>query len=447
MIFQPELETMARRQLRTLQLERLTEVVRYSYERVPLYRKRFDEAGVRPGDIVELSALEQLPFTRKSDLRDAYPFEMFAVPMDEVVRIHASTGTTGQATVVGYTRADLDLFTSVCARALAAAGARPGMVLHNAYGYGLFTGGLGFHYGGERLGLAVVPMSGGGTARQVDLMLDFKPSVLACTPSYAMTISEELRRRGVEPDAVPLRFAVLGAEPWTESMRAEIDRSLGVRSTNCYGLSEIIGPGVASECSEERRGSHIAEDHFLAEIVDPDTGVVLPEGELGVLVVTTLTKQALPLVRYWTGDVSSLSSEPCRCGRTFVRMAPVRGRTDDMLIVRGVNVYPTQIEAVLGQVGELTPNYRLTVSRPGALDEMRVEVELNQDFFEQVAGGSLTEEKGAAHDLMRSVCDRAGEAIKSAVGLSVTVQLVEPGAVPRSQGGKVSRVIDERQLV
>ncbi len=446
MILDPQLESMERSDLRRLQAERLVEISRYCYERVPHYRHYFEAAGVKPDEISEPSRLAGLPFTRKADLRDSYPFGMFAVPMESVVRIHASTGTTGQPTVVGYTRADLDVFATLCARTLAAAGARPGMVLHNAYGYGLFTGGLGFHYGGERLGLAVVPMSGGGTSRQIDLMLDFKASVLACTPSYALTLGEELRRRGLEPDAVPLRLAVLGAEPWTESMRAEIDQTLGVRSTNCYGLSEIIGPGVACECSDERSGSHIAEDHFLAEIVEPETGAVLPEGEIGVLVVTTLTKQALPLLRYWTGDVTSLSSEPCSCGRTFVRMSPVRGRTDDMLIVRGVNVYPTQIEAVLGQLSELTPNYRLVVSRPRTLDELRVEVEVSEDFFQAVAADMLSDEIVEADHLLRSLRDRTAQAIKTVVGVSVGVQLLEPGAAPRSTGGKVSRVVDERRL-
>ncbi len=446
MTLQPDLESMPRPQLRELQADRLAELVRYAYERVPLYRERLGSLHLKPDDISDPADLPKLPFTRKSDLRDTYPFGMFAVGLGAVVRIHASTGTTGRPTVVGYTRHDIEVFATVCARALAAAGAGPGMILHNAYGYGLFTGGLGFHYGGERLGLAVLPVSGGGTTRQVDLMLDFKPEVLACTPSYALTLGEELRRRGVAPEDVPLRFAVLGAEPWTEAMRAQIDRLLGVRSTNCYGLSEIIGPGVAAECSAERHGSHIAEDHFLAEIVDPDTGVPLPEGKSGVLVVTTLTKEALPLVRYWTGDVTSLTTELCSCGCTFARMGPVRGRTDDMLIVRGVNVYPTQIEAVLGGFSELTPNYRILVSRSGTLDEVRVEVEVDQAFFCTVTGDLLTEEVVEADHLLRAVRDRTAQAIKSAVGVTARVRLLEPGAVPRSEGGKIARVVDERRL-
>ena len=447
MILQPEFESLPQHQLRALQAERISEVVRYAYERVSLYHERFDELGLKPDGITGPDDLTRLPFTRKSDLRDHYPFGMFAVPMSEVVRIHASTGTTGQPTVVGYTRHDLELFATVCARTLAAAGAKPGMILHNAYGYGLFTGGLGFHHGGERLGLAVLPISGGGTARQVDLMLDFRPEVLACTPSYALTLAEELVRRGVSPEDGPIRFAILGAEPWTESMRTEIDRLLGARSTNVYGLSEIVGPGVAFECTEERAGSHINEDHFLAEVVDPQSGAVLPEGRPGVLVVTTLTKQALPLLRYWTGDVTSLSREPCACGRTSARMAPLRGRTDDMLIVRGVNVYPTQIEAVLGSFAELTPNYRLVVSRPSHLDELRVEVELSTAFFCEVATEMLSEEVVDADHALRSVRDRLSRAVKTTVGVSAKVRLLEPGAAPRSEGGKLVRVVDERRLV
>jgi phenylacetate-CoA ligase len=446
MILQPELESLGRDRLRALQADRLREVVRFAYERVPLYRRRFDEMSLKPDDLSELDDLARLPFTRKSDLRETYPFGMFAVPLSEIVRIHASTGTTGHPTVVGYTRHDLEVFAAVCARALAGAGARPGMILHNAYGYGLFTGGLGFHAGGERLGLAVLPVSGGSTVRQVELMLDFRPEVLACTPSYALTLAEELARRGVPPEQVPVRFAVLGAEPWTETMRKEIDRLLGARSTNCYGLSEIVGPGVAFECAERRCGSHVAEDHFLAEIVDPDTGAVLPEGEPGVLVITTLTKEALPLLRYWTGDVTSLQSEPCPCGRTSARMAPVQGRTDDMLIVRGVNVYPSQIEAVLGAFAELTPNYRLVITRPGTLDEMRVEVELSERLFRSVACELPSEEELESHQALRGLRDELCLAVKSALGVSSKVRLLAPGMVPRSEGGKARRVVDERRL-
>lgn len=446
MLFEPEIETLPRRRLRELQSERLLEVSRYLYDRVELYRRRFDEADVKPDEIRSPDDLPRLPFTRKSDLRDTYPFGMFAVPMEEVVRMHASSGTTGHPTVVGYTRQDIDLFASVCARALASAGARPGMILHNAYGYGLFTGGLGLHYGGELLGLAVLPISAGGTERQVDLILDFQPKILCCTPSYALTLGLEMRRRGVDPGEVPLQRAVLGAEPWTEAMRSQIDESLGVLSTNCYGLSEIIGPGVAAECVEARQGSHLAEDHFLPEIVDPETGEVLPEGAEGVLVLTTLTKKALPLIRYWTGDVTSLTTDQCSCGRTLARMAPVKGRTDDMLIVRGVNVYPTQIEAVFGRFAELAPHYRLVLSRPVTLDELSVEVELSESFFHTITSDILTEEVVEADHLLRSLRGRLKLVIKQSVGVTAQVQLLAPGGAPRSEGGKVTRVVDRRQL-
>jgi phenylacetate-CoA ligase len=334
-IFEPESETLPREQLEALQIERLRSLLAYVKERVPLYRERL--VGVEPGDIASLDDLRRLPFTRKDDLRETYPFGMLAVPKEELVRIHASSGTTGKLTVVGYTAADLDLFARVNARSLAMAGAEPGMVLHNAYGYGLFTGGLGLHSGGERLGMAVVPVSGGMTERQLMLITDFRPEVIACTPSYALTLAQGFRERGVAPEEVSLRYALVGAEPWTEAMRQEIDAGLGVRSTNIFGLSEVIGPGVSNECVEVRSGSHVNEDHFLPEVVDPETGQPLPEGEEGVLVFTTLTKKALPLVRYWTGDITSLSSEPCACGRTLVRMGLIKGRADDMLIIRGVN--------------------------------------------------------------------------------------------------------------
>ena len=303
MIHDPAPETLPRAQLRELQRERLRTLAAYVYERVGLYRERFDEAGVQPDQIRSLDDLRRLPFTRKRDLRDHYPFGLFAVPREEVVRIHGSSGTTGKPTVVGYTRADVELFAEVNARSLAMLGAEPGMMLHNALGYGLFTGGLGYHYGAERLGMTVVPASGGMTERQLMLITDFRPEVIACTPSYALTLAQAFEKRGIGPDEISLRYAAVGAEPWTESMRAEIDRGLGVRTSNTYGLSEVIGPGVSGECIEERNGSHIHEDHFLPEVVDPESGEQLPEGELGVLVFTTLTKQALPLIRYWTGDL------------------------------------------------------------------------------------------------------------------------------------------------
>jgi phenylacetate-CoA ligase len=405
-MFEPELETMPRPALEELQLGRLSALV--------------------GRDLGSLEEIRTLSFTRKDDLRDAYPLGLLGVPRDQVRRLHASSGTTGKPTVVPYTRSDLDLFATVVARCLAAAGAEPGMTLHNAYGYGLFTGGLGFHDGAERLGLAVVPASGGMTERQLTLISDLRPEILACTPSYALTLAQAFAERGVSPGEISLRIAMLGAEPWTEAMRREIDARLGVRAVNVYGLSEIVGPGVAGECAEERAGLHVNEDHFLPEIVDPDSGEPVEDGELGVLVLTTLTKEALPLVRYWTGDITSLYRRPCRCGRTFVRMSAPAGRTDDMLIVRGVNVYPSQVEAILLELPELTPNYRIVVDRAGTLDAATVEIEAAE------AGVELRE--------------RAERLLLETIGCSIAVELKAPGTLPKSEGGKLPRVEDRRLL-
>ncbi len=440
MIFEPDLETLPRERLRELQAERLRALVARVKERVPLYRDRL--AAVEPEQIRSVDDVRRLPFTHKDDLRDAYPFGMLAVPRAELVRVHASSGTTGKLTVVGYTPADVDLFARVNARSLAMAGAEPGMMLHNAYGYGLFTGGLGLHAGGERLGMTVVPVSGGLTDRQRTLIEDFRPDVIACTPSYALTLAEAFREHGVTPEEISLRFALLGAEPWTEAMRVEVDAGLGVSSTNIYGLSEVIGPGVSNECVEERAGSHVNEDEFLPEIVDPETGEPLGAGEEGVLVITTLTKEALPLVRYWTGDITSLDEGPCSCGRTLVRMALIRGRSDDMLIVRGVNVYPTQVEAALLAIAELTPSYRIVVTRAGTLDEAEVEVEVSESFLREVGTDSLSGELAHVRDLQA----RTEHVLREAIGCSFRVSLRAPGTVPRSEGGKLQRVVDRRDL-
>jgi len=434
-IFEPEFESMPRGDLDALQLGRLQRLVAYLRERVPLYRERLD--GIP--EIRSLEDLHSLPFTYKADLRDTYPFGLFAVPREECVRLHASSGTTGKPIVVAYTRDDVDLFARVNARVLAMAGGEPGMTLHNAYGYGLFTGGLGLHYGGERLGMTVVPVSGGMTERQLGLIEDLRPDVITCTPSYALTLAQGFAERGVKPDEISLRFACVGAEPWTERMRAEIDAGLGIRATNIYGLSEIIGPGVSNECVEARQGSHVNEDHFLPEIVDPESGEPLPGGEQGVLVFTTLTKQALPLLRYWTGDITSLDREPCRCGRTLARMALIAGRTDDMLIVRGVNVYPTQVESVLLQVPELTPHYCLVVTRERTLDEVEVQVEVSESYFGSTAGGLDS-------DAVRPLEDRVEKLIRETIGTSMRVTLLAPGDGPRSEGGKLARVDDRRTL-
>jgi phenylacetate-CoA ligase len=445
MIFQPELETLSRERLEKLQDERLRFVVGYVYERVPFYRQRLDEAGVDPKAFGGLKDLHKLPFTRKDHLRENYPFGLFAVPREEVARIHASSGTTGKPTVVGYTKKDLQVFAEVVARSLAAAGARPGMMLHNAYGYGLFTGGLGLHGGAEALGMTVVPVSGGMTERQVMLIQDFRPEVISCTPSYAQTLAEAFRKRGVSPEALSLEYAVLGAEPWTEAIRKQVDEGLGVRSTNIYGLSEIIGPGVANECVEERQGSHIWEDHFLPEVVDPDTGEPLPEGKVGVLVLTNLTKEAMPLLRYWTGDLTFLTYEPCACGRTHVRMGPILGRTDDMLIIRGVNVYPTQVEAVLLGIPEVVPYYQIVVRREGTLDEAELKVEVSEEFFREIGEKALSDEVIEADHRLHALKEKVAHKIKDTIGVSMRVTLLAPGQAPRSEGGKLRRVLDLRK--
>lgn len=443
-MYQPELETLPRDKLRGLQEERLRRVVQYVYERVPFYRRALDERGLSPKAIRGLEDLPKLPFTKKTDLRDHYPFGLFAVSREEVARIHASSGTTGKPTVVGYTKNDLKVFAEVVARSLAAAGARPGMMLHNAYGYGLFTGGLGLHGGAEALGMTVVPVSGGMTERQILLIQDFRPEVISCTPSYAQTLAEEFRKRGVEPDSLSLEYAVLGAEPWTEAIRKQVDEGLGVKSTNIYGLSEIIGPGVSNECLEERQGSHIWEDHFLPEVVDPPTGEPLPEGKVGVLVLTTLTKEAMPLLRYWTGDLTYLIHEPCACGRTHVRMGPILGRTDDMLIIRGVNVYPTQVEAMLKDIPEVEPYYQIVIKREGTLDEAELKVEVSEAFYKGVGQGVLSDQVIEADPRLHALRERIARKLKETIGVTMKVTLLAPGEAPRSEGGKLRRVLDLR---
>ena len=332
------------------------------------------------------------------------------------------------------------------ARSFVAAGARPGMLLHNAYGYGLFTGGLGTHYGGEKLGLTVVPVSGGMTQRQITLIRDFKPDIICCTPSYAQTLGEEFKKLGIAPEEISLKYALLGAEPWTETIRADVDASLGLRSTNLYGLSEIIGPGVSQECIEERGGSHIWEDHFYPEIVDPDTGELLPDGKEGVLTLTHLTREAMPFLRYWTGDITYLTHEPCSCGRTHVRMGPIRGRADDMLIVRGVNLYPTQVEEVLMSIPDVVPHYQVIVTREGTLDEVEVKVEVTEAVFRTLASETLAEDIVEANTQMRTLRHTIQQAIKGAIGLNMKITLVAPATIPRSEGGKLRRTLDLRKL-
>jgi phenylacetate-CoA ligase len=423
----PRIEKMPREELAALQLHRLRATVRNAADNVPLHRARLAEAGVKADDIRSLDDLGALPFTRKTDLRDTYPFGLFARPRESLARVHASSGTTGKPTVVGYTARDLDNWADLMARSLAAAGVRSGDVLHNAYGYGLFTGGLGAHYGAERLGATVVPVSGGATERQVALIVDFGARVLCATPSYALAIAEVAEQQGVDLRDSALEIGVFGAEPWSDAMRREIDARLGLRAVDIYGLSEIMGPGVACEC-ECRAGLHGWEDHFLFEVIDPETGRSVPEGEPGELVITTLAKEALPMLRYRTRDITRITTAPCDCGRTHLRILRVTGRNDDMLIIRGVNVYPSQVEAVLVGLPGLAPHYQLVVEREHALDCMRVEVEAAP---------------GVVADAYPGIAASVTHHLKSLVGITTEVRVEAPGAIPRSQG-KATRVRDLR---
>lgn len=441
MIWNPEMETMPRAKLQEVQLRQLQHIAQRVYERVPFYRKKFDEAGMRPDQIRRLDDVRRLPFTRKTDFRDNYPFGMFTVPLDNVVRIHASSGTTGKPIVGGYTANDIRVWAEVCARCLAASGAQPGDVFQNAYGYGLFTGGLGMHYGAELMGLVVVPVSGGNTERQILLMQDFGSKVIACTPSYALTLAEALAARGIKPGQLKLRYGVLGAEPWTDAMRDEIEAKLGITAVNIYGLTEVIGPGVSNECIEEKNGAHVFEDHFLVEVIDPQTGEPVSPGELGELVFTTLTKEALPVIRYQTGDIASLNPAACRCGRTFVRMSRVMGRTDDMLIIRGINVYPSQVESVLVGLPELSPHYQLLVTREHTLDELEVKVEASEGFAKQLGGTFSSDEP-----MVAELASRCHQKLLGVLGITARVTLVAPGTLPRSEGGKLRRVVDQRRV-
>lgn len=433
MIYNIEYETMPREALTAIQLRRLQTTVERVYATVPFYREKFREAGITPSDIKTLDDLRRLPFTTKQDLRDNYPFGLFAVPMDNVVRIHASSGTTGKPTVVGYTARDIDLWSQVMARCLASAGATRGDIVHNAYGYGLFTGGLGAHYGAEKLGASVIPVSGGNTKRQVMIMKDFGPTILTCTPSYALHLAEAALELGVDFKDLRFKAGVFGAEPWSEAMREEIERKLHLHAIDIYGLSEIIGPGVAVECLEAKKGLHVFEDHFIPEVIDPQTGEVLPNGETGELVCTTITKEAFPLIRYRTRDVTSLNPEPCICGRTLLRMKKVSGRTDDMLIIRGVNVFPSQIESVLMEMEGVEPHYQLLVDRVDNLDTLTILVEVGDYVFsDEVRILQVLEKKIAKN-------------IKETLGVSAKVKLVEPKSITRSEG-KAMRVIDNRKF-
>lgn len=432
MPWNPDIECMPRERLQEIQLSRLKETVSRAYGNVPLYKRLFDEKGVKPEDISSLDDLRHLPFTTKIDFRDNYPFGMFAVPMDDIVRIHASSGTTGKPTVVGYTQEDIDLWAELMARTLGCVNATSKDIVQVAYGYGLFTGGLGVHYGVERLRAAVVPISGGNTKRQLMLMQDFGTTILACTPSYALYIAEVAEEMGVDFSKLKLRAGVLGAEPWSNQMREDIQEKLHIDAIDIYGLSEVLGPGVASECLE-RNGLHVFDDHFIPEIIDPETGESLPPGERGELVFTSLSKRALPVIRYRTRDISMLIEEPCPCGRTHVRIERITGRTDDMLIIRGVNVFPSQIESVLLGIAEVEPHYQIIVDRHGRMDELEVWVEVSEKIF--------SDEVRRLEQLERKIRSR----LDTTLGISVKVKLVEPKTIQRSEG-KAKRVIDKREL-
>jgi phenylacetate-CoA ligase len=433
MIYNEEYETMPREALEAIQLRRLQRTVARVYSKVPYYKKRFDEVGVKVDDVKSLDDLRRLPFTYKDHLRDNYPFGMFTVPMDDVVRIHASSGTTGKPTVVGYTARDIRTWSELMARTLMAGGATRGDMIHNAYGYGLFTGGLGFHYGAEELGASVIPISGGNTKRQVMIMTDFGPTILTCTPSYALLIAEVAEEMGVDFREFNFKAGIFGAEPWSEQMREEIERKLNIKAMDIYGLSEIIGPGVSVECIEAQNGLHIFEDHFIPEIIDPDTEEVLPHGTPGELVFTTITKEAFPVIRYRTRDISILYPEPCRCGRTIVRMGRVQGRSDDMLIIRGVNVFPSQIESVIMEIDGIEPHYQLEVAREGRMDTLTVKVEVNEKVFSDEVKNLQNMER------------KLEKNIKEMLSVSAHVKLVEPKSLQRSEG-KAVRVIDKRKI-
>jgi len=432
MYWEPEYETMGKDEREQLQLERLQSTLRRVYLNVPFYRKKFDEVGIDPDDFTSLSDLRKLPFTTKNDLRDNYPYGLFAVPLREVVRIHASSGTTGMSTVVGYTRNDIKTWSNLVARILTAGGITKDDVVQIAFGYGLFTGGHGLHYGAERIGASVIPISSGNTRRQVKIMQDFKTTALICTPSYALLIADTIQELGININSLSLKYGLFGAEPWSEGMRQEIQERLKIMATDNYGLSEVMGPGVAGECLE-RNGLHISEDHFIVEVVDPNTLEAVAPGGVGELVITTLTKEAFPVIRFRTRDLTRLMQEPCPCGRTLMRMSRVMGRTDDMLIIRGVNVFPSQIEAILCDIEGTEPHYQIVVERKGALDAATVLVEVSEAiFFDEM------KKQNELIDLIR-------KRLAAELGISVDVKLVEKKTLERFEG-KARRVIDNRML-
>ena len=433
MFFNEEFETLPRQALEAIQLKRLRSVLERVYANVPFYKSSFDMAGFKPGDLKCLDDLQKLPFTTKQNMRDSYPYALFAAPMDEIVRIHASSGTTGKPTVVGYTAHDIAMWAELMARSFVSAGAHKGDIIHNAYGYGLFTGGLGAHYGAERLGASVIPMSGGNTKKQIMIMQDFGSTVLTCTPSYSLFMAEAAREEGIDFRKLKLRVGIFGAEPWSEAMRTEIEAKLNLSAIDIYGLSEIMGPGVAIECTEAKQGLHIWEDHFIPEIIDPETGRRMPDGQRGELVITTITKQGIPLLRYRTRDITSITREPCICGRTHARITRMSGRSDDMLIIRGVNIFPSQIESVLVGIEGVEPHYLLIVDRKDNLDTLEIQVEVDEQLFSDEI------------KVLQRLAKRIEKEIKDILGVTCNAKLVEPKTIQRSEG-KAKRVIDNRKM-
>ncbi len=432
MYWNKEYECMSEEKLRELQLERLKRTVKRAYEKIPYYRNKFNEAGITPEDIKNLEDLKKIPFTSKADLREVYPFGMFASPIEDIVEIHMSSGTTGKPVVAGYTLNDIEVWAEVMARCLTMAGATKNDIVQVAYGYGLFTGGFGVHYGARKIGCMIVPASAGNTRRQIEIMRDFGTTILTCTPSYALYMAEVAQEMGIEPSNLKLKAGCFGAEMWTEAMRAEIEKRFGLNAYNIYGLTEIIGPGVAHECNE-KKGLHIFEDHFIAEIIDPETGDSLPDGKRGELVLTTLTREGMPMLRFRTRDITSIINEKCPCGRTFLRIERIRGRTDDMLKVRGVMLFPYQIEKAILEVQGVEPHYQIVITRPQYLDEIEVMVEMSKETF--------SDEIKHIENLKKKLERR----IEETVGIRVKVSLVEPKSLPRSEG-KAKRIIDKRSL-
>ncbi len=433
MIWNEKIETMPLKDLENLQSERLVKLVRYVYERCPVYKEKFDKAGVSPSDVRSIDDITKLPFTTKLDMRDHYPYGLFSTPREEVVEIHVSSGTTGNPTLVGYTREDIKLWSEVMARSLCCAGAQPDDIIQIAYGYGLFTGGLGFHYGALEMGLTIIPTSSGQTKRQLKIMQDFHPRILACTPSYCLYMAEEAKEMGLDPQKGSWRIGIFGAEPWSEAMRKEIEETWNMSATDIYGLSEIIGPGVSQECGY-KQGLHLFSDVFYPEIIDPETGKPVHEGQDGELVITTLTKQAIPLIRYRTRDIVSMTTEPCRCGRTSPRTSKIKGRTDDMIVVRGINVFPSQIEHVLLGIEGTHPHYQLVIDRQAhKLDEVEIMVEVDEKIFSDEI------------KQMRALEQKIKKEIEAVLSIGVKVKLVEPKTIQRSEG-KAKRVVDKRVL-